>query len=45
MIQGIVTTLIVSVAAFYVVYFIWKNVIRKKDKCDGCALKKMVEGK
>jgi hypothetical protein len=45
MIQGILTILIVTGAAVYVVYFLWKNVIRKTDKCDGCALKKMVEGK
>jgi uncharacterized membrane protein SpoIIM required for sporulation len=45
MIQEILTILIVSGAAFYIAYFVWKNGIRKKDKCDGCALKKMVQGK
>jgi hypothetical protein len=43
MIQSMLTSVVVLSAAAYVVWYVYTHVFVKKDKCDGCAIKKMVE--
>lgn len=43
MMQEIVATLTIVVAAAYVVWYVYDKMVKEKDKCEGCALKKMLE--
>ena len=45
MIQEILTIFIVAGAFAYVVYFVVKNTVGKKDKCEGCAVNKLYQMK
>lgn len=43
MIQTLLATIIVLSAAAYVAWYLYDKLVREKDKCEGCALKKMME--
>jgi hypothetical protein len=43
MIQTVLTSVIVLAAALYVGWYVYSHVFIKKDKCDGCAIKKIVD--
>jgi hypothetical protein len=42
MIQTICTSVIVLGAAAYAVWYVYKHVFVKKDKCEGCAIRKIM---
>lgn len=43
MIQAILTITVVLAATTYVGWYLYTHVFAKKDKCDGCAIKKLAE--
>jgi hypothetical protein len=43
MMQEIVAMLTIAVATAYVVWYVYYKMVKEKDQCEGCAVKKLFD--